>query len=227
VVVQGEISDVAALLGDPARAKMMVALLGGKALTATEMALEADITPQTASGHLAKLLARQLITVQKQGRHKYFQLHGSEVAALLETLLNLSANIDHSTVKTGPKDPGMRQARVCYDHLAGTQSVALRDSLLGRGILVEESGQLALTGAGLAWFKGRGVDIETLSKKPRPLCKNCLDWSERRHHLAGALGAWILSDLLEKKWVERDLDSRTVRFSDSGTRQFSKTYLEA
>lgn len=226
-MAQGEISGIAALLGDPARAKMMVALLGGKALTATEMALEADITPQTASGHLAKLLSRRLITVQKQGRHKYFQLHGYEVAELLETLLNLSAKIDHSTVSTGPKDPALRKARVCYDHLAGAQSVALRGSLLERGVLVEENGQLAVTNKGLEWFRDMGADTAMLAKKQRPLCKNCLDWSERRHHLAGALGAWILTDLLAKKWAERDLDSRIIRFSDYGTKQFSRTYLQA
>ena len=221
---QPDISEISALIGEPARAKMLIALLGGKALTATEMALEADILPPTASVHLAKLLDCGLLRVQKQGRHKYFQLRGPEVAELLEALLNLSSKMEHSTVSTGPRDPDLRVARVCYDHLAGEQGVSLLVGLERKGLIKDDDGQLSLTANGSDWFDRQGADIELLSKERRPLCKGCLDWSERRYHLAGTLGRWVLQDIFAKRWAVQDLDSRIVRFSGHGLRQFNKVY---
>ena len=225
---QPDIAGLSAMIAEPARAKILLALMAGKALTATELALEGDITAQTASSHLAKLVAGKLLVVRKQGRHKYFQLADADIAGLLETLLNISAKSAHPGVKTGPDDAGLRQARICYDHLAGEISVALYDSLVSRGYIriVEDTGQpqLVVTAQGQVFFAALGLDFELLTAKKRPLCKACLDWSERRFHLAGALGRWILDDLLSKGWAVRDPDSRVIRFNKAGLQRFFNRY---
>ncbi|WDD97776.1 ArsR/SmtB family transcription factor [Thalassomonas actiniarum] len=221
-----DIATLSAMIAEPARAKMLIALMAGKALTATELALEGDITAQTASSHLAKLVAAKLLVVRKQGRHKYFQLSGADIAQLLETLLNISAKTATSGVKTGPADPDLRLARICYDHLAGEMSVALYDSLLGRGYIRDTSeSQLMLTALGQEFFSALGLELEILTSKKRPLCKSCLDWSERRFHLAGSLGQWILEDVLDKGWAARDPDSRVIRFNKAGLKRFNHRYL--
>jgi len=221
ILTQPDISVIAKLIGDPARARMLMALMGGKALTASELANEADITAQTASSHLAKMVVSSLLLVRKQGRHKYFQLKSIAIAELLETLLNVSAV--SSSICTGPQDPRLRKARVCYDHLAGEYAVALFQALLRSGYL-QESEFTVLTNKGAEFFCRLGYDIPRLTKLPRPVCKSCLDWSERRFHLAGGLGKSILDDLLINKWASRDLDSRVISFSNNGLRRFSQTY---
>lgn len=218
------ITRIAMLIGDTARARMMIALMGGKALTATELATEADITAQTASSHLSKLVDRRLVTVQKQGRHKYFQLSGHDVAELLETLLNVSAKFEHSLVATGPGDPELRKSRICYDHLAGEIGVRLLDALKSNALVTESDNHILLTAVGRELFAERGADLKALEKKRRPLCKNCLDWSERRNHLAGALGQWMLNDILNKGWAKKDPDTRVIRFSDSGLKGLRQAY---
>jgi DNA-binding transcriptional ArsR family regulator len=221
--MEPNIAVVATLIGDNARAKMLTALLGGKALTATELALEADIMPPTASSHLAKLLSGDLICVRKQGRHKYFQLKDHRVATLLEQLLSISAS-SSPMVATGPADTALRQARVCYDHLAGESAVALYDSLLRQQLITDHLDQVSLTSQGVEFFQRCQVDFATLKTSSRPLCKACLDWSERRSHLAGTLGHWILTDLLAKAWASREPDSRVIRFSPQGLVAFRRRY---
>ena len=198
--------------------------MGGKALTATELAIEADITAPTASSHLSKLVDGQLLIMRKQGRHKYFQLRGTEVAELIEKLLNLSSKIITNRVVTGPQDSRLRKARVCYDHLAGEQGVALYDALVSKNLIVDKRDETILTASGKDFFKDKGVDFTLLNKSKRPQCKSCLDWSERRNHLAGTLGQWILEDIYKKGWASKSLDSRAVEFSDKGLRLFSKNY---
>ncbi|WP_274050560.1 ArsR/SmtB family transcription factor [Thalassomonas haliotis] len=224
-----DIAALSAMIAEPARAKMLIALMSGKALTATELALEGEITAQTASSHLAKLVAAKLLVVRKQGRHKYFQLSGADIARLLEALLNISAKTASPEVKTGPADPDLRLARICYDHLAGEISVALYDSLLSQGYIRESQdiaqSQLALTALGQEFFRALGLELGPLTGKKRPLCKSCLDWSERRFHLAGSLGQWILEDVLAKGWATRDPDSRVIRFNGSGLKRFKQCYL--
>ncbi|WLQ11942.1 helix-turn-helix transcriptional regulator [Hahella aquimaris] len=219
-----DITKVAALIGDAARASMLIALLGGKALTATELAAEADITAATASSHLKKLTDAQLVIPQKQGRHKYFQLRSREIAEFLETLLNVSATVEHSRASTGPKDPALRHARVCYDHLAGEVGVSLLDGLKSSGVLIEQDQQLLLTPSGRDLFNSLGADVGSLEKLRRPVCKNCLDWSERRHHLAGSLGQWVLQDILNRGWARKDLDSRVIRFTADGLQALRNRY---
>lgn len=238
--MEPNIAFIANLIGDAARSRMLIALMGGQALTATELALEADITPQTASSHLTKLVEGELLLVRKQGRHKYFQLQSRQVAELLESLLNMSAAIANPKVIHGPADPRLRLARVCYDHLAGELGVALYDSLSRQNLIAHEGSDTNITAAGMTFFAKRGVDlsllgitdgeIDGLSYVPksrqsrRPLCKSCLDWSERRSHLAGVLGQWILKDILAKGWAEKALDTRALQFSIRGLKSFRADY---
>lgn len=222
--MEPNITSIASLIGDAARASMLMALMSGKALTATELALEADITPQTASSHLARLVKGKLLIVRKQGRHKYFQLHGLEVAQLLEQLMNISAAVLPTKIVTGPKDRELRKARVCYDHLAGSVAVSLYDSLVKSEYITDGLDNSELTEAGRMFFENLGVRLDELKTNKRPICKACLDWSERRTHLAGQLGHWIIEDVFTNRWATRDLDSRIVRFSVSGWRAFCKRY---
>lgn len=224
IPLQPDISIVANLIGEPARAKMLTALMTGKALTATELALEADVTAQTASSHLAKLLTGELLVVRKQGRHKYFQLANTEVAELVEKMLNLSASIQQISVKTGPVDEAMRHARVCYDHLAGEIGVALYDALLHQNLIREDTHQATLTLQGEKFFSQLGMDFNLVKQSKRPVCKSCLDWSERRNHMAGQLGAWVLSHVFEQQWAKRDLTTRAIHFSVQGSIKFAKCF---
>ncbi|MEZ8826361.1 helix-turn-helix domain-containing protein [Vibrio sp. 10N.261.55.A7] len=218
------IAGIASLIGDQARSKMLTALMGGKALTATELAIESDITPQTASSHLQKLVDGELLTVRKQGRHKYFQLKNRDVAELLEQLLNISAAMASSKVATGPTNERLRRSRICYDHLAGELGVILFDTLVSEGFIVDESDSIELTERGKHLFESFGVDFALFKPGRRPVCKACLDWSERRSHLAGSLGEWILTDAIDRQWASRDLDSRAIHFSPKGLAAFSKKY---
>lgn len=222
--MEPNIAYVATLIGDGARSKMLMALMGGKALTATELSIEADITPQTASSHLQKLVDGELIDVRKQGRHKYFQLKNDKIAELLESLLNISAATVNVEVRTGPEDERLRKSRICYDHLAGEIGVLLFDALVSEKWILDHSNCAELTDEGRAFFTSLGVNFTELKRSKRPLCRACLDWSERRSHLAGKLGHWILSDLLSHNWASQDLDSRAIHFSQNGLKAFAKKY---
>lgn len=222
--MEPDIAHVASLIGDKARSRMLTALMGGKALTATELALEGEITAQTASSHLGKLVAGGLLSVRKQGRHRYFQLTDPAVAELIERMLTLSATRGSARVQTGPRDPQLRQARVCYDHLAGALGVRLYDALQRQGWLALQGEEATLTPAGEAFFTGLGADLDMLRRRKRPLCKACLDWSERRSHLAGSLGQWLLDDALARHWLRRRPDSRVIEVSEAGARQFARRY---
>lgn len=198
--------------------------MGGKALTATELAVEAEVTAQTASSHLAKLASGGLLVVRKQGRHKYFQLQGVEIAELLEKLLNITSKAPSHGASTGPSDPMLRKARVCYDHLAGEFGVALYDSLGKNGYIIDDASETILTKKGIEFFKESGVDFDNFIKSKRPICKSCLDWSERRNHLSGILGQWILNDIFNKGWATKNLDSRVLQFTHTGMKLFTKKY---
>lgn len=218
-----DIALVAALLGDPARANMLTALMGGQALTAGELAREAGVSPQTASGHLAKLEAGGLVSGRRQGRHAYFALSGEDVAGMLEALMGLAARTGHARVRPGPKEPALRRARVCYDHLAGDLGVAMLDSLIVRGLIGGDE-DLTLTAAGEAFFGDFGVDLAPLARGRRPLCKRCLDWSVRRSHLAGGLGKAVLDRIYARGWAKRVEGARIVSFTPSGLAAFEKTF---
>lgn len=219
-----DIALIASLVGDPARANMLTALMGGKALSAGELAAEAGVTLQTASSHLARLQTGGLIAVEKQGRHRYFRLTGPDIAVMLESMMGLAARVGHVRARPGPADPALREARVCYDHLAGDQGVRLLDSLLQRRLVRQSNGRTELTGQGEAFVSGIGIDLTGLGRSRRPLCRTCLDWSVRRPHLAGALGAALLQRLGELGWVTRPKNSRVIAFTPNGRRRFERLF---
>jgi DNA-binding transcriptional ArsR family regulator len=216
------IAFIAALIGDPARANMLTALMDGRALTASELAGAGGITQQTASGHLARMVEAGLLGVRKQGRHRYFSLSGVDVAEALESLMGIAERTGATPVRAGPRDAALRHARICYDHLAGERGVALLEGLRRRG-LVEGEAEIVLTAAGRQFFEAIGLDPSTLEGRRRPLCRPCLDWSERRSHLGGALGAALLDLMSSRGWLRRD-EGRVLRFSPAGEREFEAAF---
>jgi DNA-binding transcriptional ArsR family regulator len=217
-----DIARLGSLIGDPARSNILTALMGGKALTATELAREAGVTQQTTSSHLRKLEEGGLITPRRQGRHKYFALAGESVAHALEALMGLAVDAGHTRTRTGPKDARLREARVCYNHLAGQLATRLFEHMLRSGHLLHQDRALVLTASGSSFARELGVDLLALKKKRSPICLECLDWSERRSHLAGSLGRAILFRFEELGWARRDPNSRIVTFSREGRRRFER-----
>ena len=203
------ITTVAALIGDQARAQVLTVLMAGKALTATELADAACVTRQTISTHLAQLVEAGLLAVTPQGRHRYFRLAGAEVARMLETLMGVAAATANPPVRTGPRDPALRKARVCYDHLAGELGVLVYEAMARRGAFELADGGMVLTPQGAALVAELDLAPPS-SARGRPVCLNCLDWSERRDHLAGALGAALLLRFEQLGWVKRVAGSRVL-----------------
>lgn len=215
-----DIARIGTLIGDPARANMLTALMGGQALTATELSQAAGVTLQTASAHLSKLEEGGLLSQRKQGRHRYFALADTETGTLLETIMGFAARRGHLRHRPGPKDPALRKARICYDHLAGDYGVRMLDSLIKRGVITRDGETLAITEQGRGELTGIGIDLPALGSNRRPLCKSCLDWSERRSHLAGTLGKALLSHFLAEGWAHRSAESRAIRFTKAGESRF-------
>jgi DNA-binding transcriptional ArsR family regulator len=214
------IARIASLLGDPARADVLTALMADRALTATELAAIAGVTKQTMSAHLSKLLDAALVAVDQQGRHRYFRLADEDVAGLLESLMGVAFRTGAVRLLSSPREPALRKARICYDHLAGELGVAAYEALLRHGALQMSHEELRLGASGAEWFRRLGIDTEAAARQRRTFCRPCLDWSERRHHLAGSLGAALLSHLQELKWATRDENSRVLRFTPRGQRAF-------
>ena len=205
-----DIARIAALMGDPARANILAGLMDGRALTASELAAEAGVTKQTASSHLAQLVGGGLIAVEAQGRHRYFRLAGEDVGEAIEALMGLAQSRDGQRTRAGPKDPALRRARICYGHLAGEVGVALYGGLSKRRWLKLDDGEITLTPAGARAMEDFGVDIGKLAMLRRPMCRACLDWSERRHHLAGSLGEALLARMLDRGWARREGGTRVI-----------------
>jgi DNA-binding transcriptional ArsR family regulator len=219
-----DIARVAALVGDPARANMLSALMSGKSLTATDLANEAGVTPPTASSHLSKLEQGGLIKMEAQGRNRYFKLSGTDVAKILEGLMTLASRTGHLRTPTGPREPELRHARVCYDHLAGDLGVALFDALVDGRILKRDGDDIGLTAKGERLISDLGINLFQARRQRRPLCRTCLDWSERRSHLAGTIGAALLDHVYARGWAKRDRKGRAVIFTPAGERAFRKTF---
>jgi len=214
------IARIAALLGDPARADALTALMTDRALTATELASIAGVTKQTMSAHLSKLLDAALITVDQQGRHRYFRLADEDVAGLLESLMGVAYRTGAVRLLSSPREPALRKARICYDHLAGEFGVTAYEALLHHGVLEKSHEALQLGESGVEWFRRAGIDTEAAARQRRIFCRPCMDWSERRYHLAGSLGAALLSRICKLGWAKRDKNSRVVRFTPGGDRAF-------
>nr|WP_180901822.1 MULTISPECIES: helix-turn-helix transcriptional regulator [unclassified Martelella] len=224
MVSANTLASIAALIGDVARANMLSALLGGKALTAGELAAVAGVSPQTASGHLARLVDGALVTVEKQGRHRYFRLASAEVAETLEHLSLLSTTGPARHRPTGPKDEAMRVARTCYDHMAGAIAVGITDSLVQSGYLEFEGAAGLVTETGRTFFCEFGVPLAEAGKSRRALCRTCLDWSERRHHIGGWLGAAMLARCSERHWLRPAREGRALTLTREGQAGFAATF---
>jgi DNA-binding transcriptional ArsR family regulator len=214
------ISRVAALIGDPARANMLVALMDGRALTVSELAQCAGVALPTASGHLARLSDAGLVAPARQGRHRYFRLDDGDVAAAIELLMGIAERTGAKPVRPGPRDAAMREARVCYDHLAGDRAVRLAERFVADGV-VTASEMPRITEAGRARLEAIGVTLSSHGRRPE--CRTCLDWSERRNHLAGALGAAILQHVLARGWAKRG-SGRVIAFDGRGAAAFDKAF---
>jgi DNA-binding transcriptional ArsR family regulator len=218
------ICGIAALIGEPARAEMLTALMADRALTATELATVAGVGKATASAHLAKLVGARLLVVHTQGRHRYFRLADRDVAQLLESLTGVAFRTGALRLKSSPREPALRRARVCYDHLAGELGVQAFEALMAHGCFKTDAAGLRITPAGTAWFTRFGVDGQAVTSQRRMMCKACLDWSERRHHLAGAWGTALLQRLFELGWARRVNGTRIVQFTPPGERQFQTLF---
>jgi DNA-binding transcriptional ArsR family regulator len=213
-----QVARIAAMVGDPARAGMLLALLSGRALTAKELASVAHITPATGSRHLSLLVDAGLLRVSRQGRHRYHQLASAEVARLLEGIMQLAvARSAPPPLSTGPRDARMRFARTCYDHLAGQLAVALADRLVEDGAVLVEDDTAVLTDKAPSVLASLGIQgIAQTQGGKRPACRPCLDWGERRMHLAGQLGALLCSHCLRQGWLLQQANSRTLELTPRG-----------
>ena len=224
-----QIAEIAAHVGEPTRAAMLAVLMDGRALTAAELAHVAGITPQTASGHLARLTSARLLCVERQGRHRYHRLATPEVARMLEGLMQLAASDPRGhgrTVVVGPRDTALRAARTCYDHLAGRLGVAIAEGLATRGVIEFEDDAGLVTDEGVRFLRRAGImavdDTAGAPRSSRPLCRPCLDWSERRPHVAGKLGAAICRHAIEQAWVRRLRGTRAVQITPRGRTELPK-----
>ena len=222
-----QIAEVAALVGDPARASMLCALLGGRALTAGELACAAGVSPQTTSGHLGKLSAANLLVQMKQGRHRYYRLAGPQVGQMLEGIMNVALNAPPRYQPTSRVDEQMRHARTCYDHIAGVLGVGLADAMTARELVVlgDEAGEV--TPAGLEFLGKLGVDLSAAQSKRRVFCRPCLDWTERRPHIGGTVGAALAQRCLDLRWVARVRDHRALTITPAGRRAFQEFFALA
>jgi DNA-binding transcriptional ArsR family regulator len=219
-----QIARLAQLLGEPARAAMLLALMDGRALTANELATAGGVAAPTASRHLAQLVEAGLLTLARQGRHRYHRLASREVAQALESLMQLAAHQSPEAlpaVRTGPKDVSLRFARRCYDHVAGQLGVAITDHLLEEGAIVFDDDAGAWTDRLAPSLQGLGMDLgdEALRSRAsaRLVCRPCLDWSERRPHVAGRLGALLCAHFIDRGWMRRQADSRALLLTPAGT----------
>src|SRR5205814_209837 len=194
------------------------ALLGGRALTASELAFAAGVSPQTASGHLGKLLGARLLLLARQGRHRYYRLAGPQVGQMIESIMNVALAGPPRFQPKSKLDDKLRHARTCYDHIAGLLGVALAERLCEREfvILGEEAGEV--TAAGADFLSNLGVDLSAARAKRRVFCRPCLDWTERRAHIGGAVGAALASRCFELNWIERVRDSRALAITPAGRR---------
>jgi DNA-binding transcriptional ArsR family regulator len=222
--IQPLLAEVAALVGNPARANVLMALLDGRALTATELAYATGVAPQTASGHLAKLTEGRLLALTKQGRHCYYRLASPLIGRMLESIMAVAADGPPRYQPRWRGGDALRIARTCYDHLAGRLGVALADALVERDhVALSEDGGI-VTPAGAEFFFRFGIDLRGRSPSRRPFCRPCLDWSERRTHLAGAVGAALATRCFDLDWIARIRDTRAVLVTPNGRSGFAETF---
>lgn len=218
------VAELARLVGEPARTAMLVELMGGRALTASELAFAGGVSPSTASGHLNPMVTAGLLKLRKQGRHRYFALASPSIATMLETIMGVAANncatAPGRQIVTGPRNKALREARTCYNHLAGAVAVRIAEAMLASGSIDLWDEGAALTPRGVDFLKELDVDLGGAPRRQRdagPIyCKPCLDWSERRMHIGGTVGAALYQTMLARHWLRARHDSRAVDFTPGG-----------
>lgn len=218
MTVDIRLAEVAALVGDPARANILVALMGGRALTAGELVHATGVSPQTTSGHLGKLTDGRLIACVKQGRHRYYRIATPHVAEMLESVMTVAAAAPPRYRPPSKRDEATRVARTCYDHFAGRLGVGITDALcaLGHVTLSADGGELSESG--VAFFEEFGIDLAAARSRRRIFCRPCLDWTERRPHLGGTVGAVLAKRCFDLEWLQRIRDSRALTITPAGAR---------
>ena len=219
-----QMAEVAALVGDPARANILAALMGGQALTASELTYAAGVSPQTTSGHLGKLTEGCLLSCIKQGRHRYYRIATPRVAEMLEGIMAVVADLPPRHRPRSASADALREARTCYDHFAGRLGVGITDALRARGhlVLADEGGEV--TDGGVTFLQGFGLDLDAARRRRRIFCRPCLDWTERRPHLGGCIGAALAQRCFDLGWLQRTRDSRALKVTAAGRRGLSETF---
>ncbi|QED46143.1 ArsR/SmtB family transcription factor [Cytobacillus dafuensis] len=215
---------IASLVSEASRAAILTVLLDGRFHPASELAYMAGIKPQTASFHLAKMVEAKVVTVEKQGRHRYYGINNQEVAHVMESLLSITPPIEIKSFKQASENKALRKARTCYDHLAGNLGVQLTDALLKQGVIYEEKEGFTVSEKGKMFFTEFQIDLRKTKSKRRSFAHKCLDWSERRHHLAGALGNALLERLLELNWIQRLPATRAIKITNAGKKGFKEKF---
>lgn len=221
--MEDQFIKIAALIGDPTRASIMWTLLDGKAFTATELVISANTSPQNMSMHLAKLLDAGLLCVEKQGRHKYYRFSSKEVAYVIESMASLIPP-SLPQKKNPEKHSPIKHCRTCYDHLAGKIGVAVAESLLEQKIILDSDNKFEISSEGAEWFFDFGINLEELKKQRRLFLKPCLDWSERKNHIAGSIGASLLDKMIAEDWLRRSKDSRAIQITGKGEKELLKHF---
>ena len=217
-----DLVEIASLIGDESRAAMLMYLADGRSLPANELARAAGVTPQTASAHLAKMVHGGLLVAEPYGRHRYYRLANAEVGLALESLNAIANPKPIRSLRQSEQVRALRFARTCYDHLAGDLGVALTDMMREGGLIQEVGRNYVVTVDGERWFQGFDIDLDALRRSRRHFARQCLDWSARRHHLAGALGSAMMNRLIELKWIERIPGGRAVRVTETGFRELER-----
>lgn len=217
--VYPNITQIASLIGEKTRSAVLEALLSGKALPASELAQLAGVSLQTISSHLAKLVEGRLLSVEAHGRHRYYRLAGQEVADALEALSLVAPAVQVTSLRQSDTLNGVRFARTCYDHMAGKLGVAVTEALVSKGFIQSEGREYRITQQGVSWFASIGIDVAKLRGGRRIFCRQCLDWSERRYHMSGAVGAALAARFFELEWIRRTQASRAVEITDTGRKQ--------
>jgi DNA-binding transcriptional ArsR family regulator len=222
--MEDQFKKIASLIGEPVRATIMWTLLDGKALTATELAIVAGTTPQNLSMHITKLVQADLLSVESQGRHRYYKFSRKDVAYAIEAMANLIPPGSATTIPGNDNNSAIRNCRTCYDHLAGKVGVAITDSLLHEHMIIENGKTFALTTKGETFFSAMGMKIDEIQKKRRSFLRPCLDWSERRYHIAGALAAALLDHMISSDWIRRQKNSRAITITSKGQSGFYRYF---
>lgn len=222
--METHISQIATLIGDPMRALILWTLLDGRAYTATELAISANTSPQNISMHLSKLIQADLLVAEKQGRHRYYRFSRQEVAYAIEAIAHLVPDEKQKKIVSHQHNAAVTHCRTCYDHLAGKIGVAMADSLLKQRVIISKANNFALTTKGEKWLLQLGINLPALRKQRRIFLKPCLDWSERRYHIAGALGAALLDLMLADDWIRRTQNSRAVIITATGEKKMQKYF---